>query len=69
MTALLRQAKLGISGVNTLSGFKGRPGKCFQWRANKANLSLLKALGGKEGEGSSLFAWGREMWARKRRGW
>lgn len=68
--ALLSQAKPGISGVNTLSGFKGRSGKCFQWRANKANLSLLKlkALGGKEGEESRLFAWSRETWDRKRRG-
>lgn len=70
LTALLGQAKPRISGVNTLPRFKGSSGKCYQQRANKAKLSLLKlkALGGREGKVSSLFAWGQVMWGRKRRG-
>lgn len=57
---LLSQAKPRISGVNALSKFKGSSGKCYQLRANKAKLSLLKlkVLEGKEREVSRLFACG-----------
>jgi len=62
-TTLLSQAKPRILRVNALSRFKGSSGKCYQLRANKAKLSLLKlkALEGKEREVSRLVACGGDV--------